>query len=114
MKQPAKSNTALTNQDLKRAVTRVTATMAYAAILATFVSAMAGPAEARMRRHLYAADVSYGPAVVCDSVPTPAPFIYPEADWSPFFHRVRHFGPVLACGAAAVTTEPSRPISTLD
>jgi hypothetical protein len=35
-------------------------------------------------------------------------------DWSPFFHRVRHFGPVLACGAAAVTTEPSRPISTLD
>jgi hypothetical protein len=118
MKQPAKSNSALSNQDLKSAATRAAATRAYAAILVTFLSAMTGPAEAGVRRHLYPGDISYGPALFCGSTPTPVPLIYPDADWRPFFHRARHFGPVLylpvPCAAAAVAPEPTRPISTLD
>ena len=121
MNERAKPKTAFTNPDMARsAATKAAATMACVAILATFLSATADPAEARARRHLHHDDVSfsYGLDPVCGSLPSPVPLLYPEADWRPFFHRVRHFGPVLyqpiACAVAPVATELSPPISTLD
>jgi hypothetical protein len=53
------------------------------------------PAEARAHRHWYHYsdyalyhDYSYG------NWQSPWTYIYPAANWGPFFHRVRHYGPV--------------------
>jgi len=56
------------------------------------------PAEARIHRHWYHYcsdcalyyDYSYG------NVQSPATYIYPAANWGPFFHRVRHYGPIVS------------------
>ena len=66
-----------------------------AALTATLLT-IPSLAEARVHRHwhrygdqaLYY-DYSYG------NVQSPWTYIYPAANWGPFFHRVRHYGPVL-------------------
>jgi hypothetical protein len=66
-----------------------------AALTVTLLS-ISSSAEARVHRHrhhysthaLYY-DYSYG------NVQSPWTYIYPAANWEPFFHRVRHYGPVL-------------------
>jgi hypothetical protein len=77
-------------------VAKGAATLVVATLFAAGLSVIADPAEARQRRHVYHEDLSYGLDPVCGNVPTLTPFIYPVADWGPFFHRVRHFGPVCA------------------
>ena len=69
-------------------------TLASVAALAVALLAIPGSAEARhySRYHggyaLYY-DYSHGNTL------SPASYIYPAANWGPFFHRVRHYGPVL-------------------
>jgi hypothetical protein len=56
--------------------------------------------EARHYRH---ADLHA--AYACGPVPPSPTFIYPEANWEPFFHRhLYRYGPVLACIASAAST----------
>jgi hypothetical protein len=55
-----------------------------------------GSAEARIRRHWH----HYGSyALYYDyhfgNVQSPWTYIYPAANWGPFFHRIRHYGTVL-------------------
>jgi hypothetical protein len=73
------------------------AAIVLASIAALGVGLLSVPdsAEARAHRHwhhhgyaLYY-DYSHGNAL------SPASYVYPAANWGPFFHRVRHYGPVL-------------------
>ena len=74
-----------------------TTIMALVALVATLL-AVPGPAEARIHRHWYHHcsdcalyyDYSYG------NVQSPATYIYPAANWGPFFHRIRHYGPIVS------------------
>lgn len=67
-----------------------------AAALAVALFAFSSPAEARRANwHHYSKytlyyDYSYGNSL------SPWSYIYPAANWGPFFHRVRHYGPVLS------------------
>jgi len=69
--------------------------VALVTLLATLL-AVPDPAEARIHRHWYHYncalyyDYSYG------NVQSPATYIYPAANWGPFFHRVRHYGPIVS------------------
>jgi hypothetical protein len=67
--------------------------LASVAALAVTLLAVPGSAEARAHRHYrhYALyyDYSHGNTL------SPTSYIYPAANWGPFFHRVRHYGPVL-------------------
>jgi hypothetical protein len=70
--------------------------VALVTLVATLL-AVPGPAEARIHRHWYHYcsdcalyyDYSYG------NVQSPATYIYPTANWGPFFRRVRHYGPIV-------------------
>ena len=74
-----------------------TAIVALVAALSLLI--ISSSAEARAYRHwrhygghaLYY-DYSYG------NWQSPWTYIYPAANWGPFFHRVRHYGPVLSYG----------------
>ena len=74
-----------------------TATMlASLALLAVTALAVPGSAEARTHRHWhhyhsYALYYDYDHG----NMLSPASYIYPAANWGPFFHRIRHYGPVL-------------------
>jgi hypothetical protein len=80
-----------------------------AALIAT-LTAVGGTAEARARRHWHhydGGDVLYGDCSASNRL-SPPPFIYPAANWVPFFHRVRHAGPILylpapSCESVAAT-----------
>jgi hypothetical protein len=66
--------------------------LASVAALAVTSLSVPSPAEARAHRHhsgyaLYY-DYSHGNALSATS------YVYPAANWGPFFHRVRHYGPV--------------------
>lgn len=99
-------------------MTRTAVAWTSVAVLAASFSVAAGPAAARPHRHwhrFYVPDVdaSYG------NLSAPDTTIYPAADWSFFFHRVRHYGPVLYLPPAAFEPAPSAtadspPISALD
>jgi hypothetical protein len=77
---------------MKKAATVLTSVAALA------VTALAVPssAEARAHRHWHH---YYHDALYYDydhgNTLSPAGYIYPAANWGPFFHRVRHYGPVL-------------------
>ncbi len=70
--------------------------LAAVAALTAGLLVICNPAEARVHRHwhhhshyaLYS-DYSYG------NWQSPTTYIYPAANWGPFFHRVRHYGPIL-------------------
>jgi len=66
--------------------------LASVAALAVASLAVPGSAEASAHRHhsgyaLYY-DYSHGNTL------SAASYVYPAANWGPFFHRVRHYGPV--------------------
>jgi hypothetical protein len=73
----------------------VNALASIAALGAALLSAP-GPAEARAHRHWH----HYGSYTLYydythGSTLSPVSYVYPAANWGPFFHRVRHYGPVL-------------------
>jgi hypothetical protein len=67
--------------------------LASVAALAVTALAVSSSAEARTYRHWhhYALYYDYDHG----NMLSPASYIYPAANWGPFFHRVRHYGPVL-------------------
>jgi hypothetical protein len=68
-----------------------------ASVAALAVTSLSVPtsAEARAYLHRYHSgyalyyDYSHGNGL------SAASYVYPAANWGPFFHRVRHYGPVL-------------------
>ena len=68
-------------------------------VLVTMV-ALSSAAEARHRRH---ADSQAG--YVCGPLAPPASlYLYPSANWEPFFRRhLYRFGPIVACERSTVT-----------
>jgi hypothetical protein len=68
--------------------------LASVAALAVTSLSVPGSAEARAHRHRHHSgyalyyDYSHGNTL------SPASYLYPAANWGPFFHRVRHYGPV--------------------
>jgi hypothetical protein len=70
--------------------------LASVAVLAVAALAVPGSAEARTYRHWHH---YYSYALYYDydhgNMLSPASYIYPAANWGPFFYRVRHYGPVL-------------------
>jgi hypothetical protein len=70
------------------------------AVVAGALTSVNSAAEARHYR-----EVEAYAAYACGPVPPSPTFIYPEANWEPFFRRhVYRYGPVLACVASATTT----------
>ena len=63
----------------------------FSLIVLAIVSAVS-PSFARSHRHWKAGDV-YA-AQVNDPVISPCTYVYPTADWRPFFYRMRHYGPI--------------------
>jgi hypothetical protein len=63
-------------------------------------------AEARHYRHAAAYSDYVVDASACGPIPPPASlYIYPEANWEPFFrHHVYRYGPVVACALAPTNT----------
>jgi hypothetical protein len=67
-----------------------------ASVAALAVTSLSVPSSAEARAHrrhhsgyaLYY-DYSHGNGL------SPTGYVYPAANWGPFFHRVRHYGPVL-------------------
>jgi hypothetical protein len=75
---------------------RLTTILASIAAFTVSFLVICNPAEASSRRHWHHCssctlyyDYSYG------NWQSPTTYIYPAANWGPFFHRVRHYGPVL-------------------
>jgi hypothetical protein len=104
----------------KAPIPKTAMTFASVAILGASLTAFAGTAEARSHRHWHHYDRGpvYGDCST-SGVLSPPPFIYPAADWWPFFHRVRHYGPVLylphtSCEAAPAETALGPAIRALD
>lgn len=71
-------------------------TLAAIAALGAALLSVPGSAEARSHRHWHHGssyvlyyDYTHG------NMLSPAGYVYPAANWGPFFHRVRHYGPVL-------------------
>jgi len=68
--------------------------LASVAALAVTSLSVPGSAEARAHRHRHHSgyalyyDYSHGNTLSATS------YVYPAANWGPFFHRVRHYGPV--------------------
>jgi len=63
-----------------------------AVALATLLLTVSSPAEARHRHHHYSDYSSYYYSY--SNIQSPATYIYPAANWGPFFYRVRHYGPL--------------------
>jgi hypothetical protein len=72
------------------------ATMILASIAALGVALLSAPGSAEARHRHYHHN---GYALYYDydhgNTLSPVSYIYPAANWGPFFHRVRHYGPVL-------------------
>ena len=79
-------------------------TIYVASVAALAVSVLTASTSAEARSHhrhwhhyshvaLYH-DYSFG------NVQSPTTYIYPAANWGPFFHRVRHYGPIVYQPAA--------------
>jgi hypothetical protein len=77
----------------------VASTAALTVTLLTVSSSISSSAEARAYRHWHH-DNDH--ALYYDyshrNWQSPWTYIYPGANWGPFFHRVRHYGPVLSYG----------------
>lgn len=63
-------------------------------------------AEARHYRHAHAYSDYTVDASACGPIPPPSSqYIYPEADWGPFFrHHVYRYGPIVACALPPANT----------
>jgi hypothetical protein len=62
-------------------------------------------AEARHYRHLEAYNDYPISAASCAPPPPTAMYIYPAANWEPFFrHHVYRYGPILVCDPSIATT----------
>jgi hypothetical protein len=64
------------------------------ATVAVFIATLlTSSADARVYRHWHSHSqpvyYTYG------NIQSPWTYIYPSANWSPFFHRLRHYGPIL-------------------
>jgi len=68
--------------------------LASVAALAVTSLSVPSPAEARAHRHRH----HHGYALYYDyshgNTLSPMSYVYPAANWGPFFQRVRHYGPV--------------------
>jgi hypothetical protein len=71
--------------------------------VALVVGAIATSNSAQARHYRYA---ELEPAYACGPIPSPSTFyIYPAANWEPFFRRhVYRYGPILACAPSTGTT----------
>jgi hypothetical protein len=62
-------------------------------------------AEARRYRHVAVYNDYAVSDASCGVVPPPAQYIYPSANWEPFFRRhVYRYGPILTCAPSVETT----------
>jgi hypothetical protein len=66
-------------------------TLASIAALGAALLSVPGSAEAHRHHAGYALYYDYTQG----NTLSPASYVYPAANWGPFFHRVRHYGPVL-------------------
>jgi hypothetical protein len=62
--------------------------------LSATLALIAGPAQARRWHHAYCDGITYTDYNQSNNL-SPGTYIYPAANWGPFFHCVRHFGPVI-------------------
>jgi hypothetical protein len=71
--------------------------VASVATLSVILFALSGSAQARAHRHSH--HYAGGYALYYDyshgNAQSPTTYVYPAANWGPFFHRVRHYGPVV-------------------
>jgi hypothetical protein len=79
--------------------------LAVSVVLGTTAVATMSSAEARRYRHVsVSTDYLVGDAS-CSIFPPPALYIYPAANWEPFFRRhVYRYGPILMCAPPTETT----------
>ena len=75
------------------------------AVLGTTAIATMSSAEARRYRHVGVYNDYVVSDATCSIVPAPAHYIYPAANWEPFFRRhVYRYGPILTCAPSIETT----------
>jgi hypothetical protein len=75
------------------------------AVLAASTIATMNFAEARHYRHLAVYDDYVISEGSCTPPPPPRTYIYPTANWEPFFrHHFYRYGPILICSPSTVTT----------
>jgi len=67
-----------------------------ASVAALAVTSLSVPssAEARASRHRHHSGYALYYDYSRGNTLSPASYVYPAANWGPFFHRVRHYGPV--------------------
>ncbi len=70
-------------------------TLASIAALGAALLSVPGSAEARAHRHRHHTHYALYYDYALGNTLSPASYVYPAANWGPFFHRVRHYGPVL-------------------
>jgi hypothetical protein len=74
-------------------------TMIVASVAALAVALLAIPSSAEARAHRHWHHSYSGYALYYDyshgNVQSPTTYLYPAANWGPFFHRVRHYGPIV-------------------
>jgi hypothetical protein len=74
-------------------------------VLGTTAVAAMNSAEARRYRHVGVYNDYVVSDASCSIVPPPALYIYPSANWEPFFRRhVYRYGPILTCAPSIETT----------
>ena len=69
--------------------------LASMAALGAGLLSIPGAAEARAHRHWHYGSYALYYDYSQSNMLSPATYVYPAANWGPFFHRVRHYGPVL-------------------
>jgi hypothetical protein len=79
--------------------------LAVSVVFGTTAVATMNSAEARRYRHVSVYTDNVVSEASCSIVPPPALYIYPAANWEPFFRRhVYRYGPILMCAPPTGTT----------
>jgi hypothetical protein len=79
--------------------------LSLASVLAAGIIATTDFAEARHYRRVAIYDEDVVSAGTCTPPPPPRSYIYPAANWEPFFRRHYYrYGPILVCSPSIVTT----------
>lgn len=74
-------------------------------VLGTTAVVAMNSAEARRYRHLGVYNYDVVSNASCSIVPPRALYIYPSANWEPFFRRhLYRYGPILTCAPSIETT----------
>jgi hypothetical protein len=74
-------------------------------VLGTIAAVTMNPAEARRYRHVVVDNDYVVSDATCSIPPPTALYIYPTANWEPFFRRhVYRYGPILACAPSIETS----------